>query len=192
MVLEYLDGLLVEGTEEELADYRPNQSLLFQLTGIGSRGTGSVTIVGSRTPPAELMPSALLNESMHARAPVLGDNCSIGSGGAKEINDWFSFVLAHGRIHQVNKIVLTGQLVCQSDDEIAVVIEFLPQHIELTLAESGCISFKVEQSENPWVWDVSERFTDADSFRLHQERVRDSQWGHVTANIKRSYSVSGL
>lgn len=89
-------------------------------------------------------------------------------------------------------ITLTGQLICQGNDETAVVSEFLPRHIELTLAESGCISFSVEQSEDPWVWNVSERFQDASAFELHQARVKASDWGRVTAKIKRSYSVTGL
>ncbi|WP_343317376.1 antibiotic biosynthesis monooxygenase [Arthrobacter sp. TMP15] len=92
----------------------------------------------------------------------------------------------------MNNIILTGQLICQSDHETAVVTEFLPRHLELTLAGSGCISFAVEQSDNPWVWDVSESFQDARSFELHQARVKASDWGRATANIKRSYSVSGL
>ncbi len=92
----------------------------------------------------------------------------------------------------MNNIILTGQLICQNDDETAVVTELLPRHLELTLAESGCISFAVEQSDNPWVWDVSESFQDARSFELHQARVKASEWGRATADIKRSYSVSGL
>ena len=55
----------------------------------------------------------------------------------------------------MNNIILIGQLICQSDDKSVVVTEFLPRHLELTLAESGRISFEVEQSDNPWVWDVS-------------------------------------
>lgn len=92
----------------------------------------------------------------------------------------------------MNNIILTGQLICQSGDETAVVTEFLPRHLDLTLAESGCISFEVEQSDNPWVWDVTESFQDARSFELHHARVKASEWGRATADIKRSYSVSGL
>jgi quinol monooxygenase YgiN len=92
----------------------------------------------------------------------------------------------------VNNIILTGQLICQGDDEIAVVTEFLPRHVELTRAEPGCISFEVNQTGDPRVWDVSECFQDARSFELHQARVKASQWGRATAGIKRSYSVSGL
>ncbi|MDO5751995.1 putative quinol monooxygenase [Arthrobacter sp.] len=92
----------------------------------------------------------------------------------------------------MNNTILTGQLICHSDDEVSAVSAFLPHHIELTLAEPGCISFSVEQSDNPRVWDVSECFQDAPSFELHQARAKASEWGRATAKIKRSYYVSGL
>ena len=92
----------------------------------------------------------------------------------------------------MKNIFLTGQLICQRDDEIAIVKEFLPRHIELTRAEPDCISFEVNQTVDPLVWDVSECFQDAGSFNLHQARVKSSGWGRATAAIKRNYSVSGL
>lgn len=42
------------------------------------------------------------------------------------------------------------------------------------------------------VWEVSEHFRDAEPFALHQERVRTSEWGRRTSEIKRSYAVTGL
>lgn len=101
-------------------------------------------------------------------------------------------MLACGTILVVKNIDLTGQLTCEGDDEIAVVTEFLPRHIELTRAEPGCISFEVNQTGDPRVWDVAECFQDVDSFHLHQERVKASVWGRATAGIKRIYSVTGL
>ncbi|ALE93897.1 antibiotic biosynthesis monooxygenase [Arthrobacter alpinus] len=92
----------------------------------------------------------------------------------------------------MKNINLTGQLICQSDEEMAVVTELLPRHIELARAELGCISFEVNQTSDPRVWNVSESFQDAGSFELHQVRVKVSDWGYVTAGIKRNYSVSGL
>lgn len=84
------------------------------------------------------------------------------------------------------------RLIRRGEDESAIVVELLPRHIELTRAEEGCVSFAVEQSDNRWVWDVSERFKDARSFDLHQERVQASEWGYATADIKRSYTISGM
>lgn len=96
------------------------------------------------------------------------------------------------RIQNVQYIRLTGQLICQDTNEAAIVEESLPQHIMLTLAEPGCISFEVKCSINPLVWDVAEVFKDAESFNLHQARVKASNWGRATASIKREYAVTGL
>lgn len=101
-------------------------------------------------------------------------------------------VVAVADFFLVENIILTGQLICQNAAEIALVAEFLPQHIELTRSEPGCISFEVVQTGDPKVWDVAERFTDALSFERHQARIKASEWGHVTAGIKRSYTVLGL
>ncbi|XBH22783.1 antibiotic biosynthesis monooxygenase [Jonesiaceae bacterium BS-20] len=89
-------------------------------------------------------------------------------------------------------IRLTGQLICKSANEVAIVMEFLPVHIELTRAEPGCISFEVEQGPNPLIWAVAETFQDAESFALHQARVKASKWGRATAGIERNYTVIGL
>lgn len=91
----------------------------------------------------------------------------------------------------MHNIKLTGRLICRSEEEIATVTDLLPQHIELTRAEPGCIAFDVEPSGDPGVWDVSERFRDTASFEAHQARVKASRWGQQTAGIQRDYSVSG-
>lgn len=90
----------------------------------------------------------------------------------------------------MNNTVLTGQLICKGEEQLAAVVENLPRHLELTRAEPGCVSFEVMQTLDPMVWDVSERFEDASSFELHQARVRSSEWGHATAGIKRNYVVA--
>ena len=84
---------------------------------------------------------------------------------------------------------LSGQLVCRSDAELAVVSECLPDHIELTRAEPGCVSFDVRQSDDPLGWQVDEYFTDDDAFAQHQERAASSEWGTRTAGIERRYVV---
>lgn len=89
-------------------------------------------------------------------------------------------------------IRLTGQLICENANEVAVVMEFLATHIALTRAEPGCISFEVEQSPNPLIWAVAELFQDAESFAIHQARVKVSEWGRATAGIERNYTVIGL
>jgi quinol monooxygenase YgiN len=87
------------------------------------------------------------------------------------------------------QVVLSGQLVCASDDEVAVVQQHLPRHIDLTRAEQGCISFDVHQTDDRRVWQVDERFIDDAAFDAHQARVGASEWGRATAGIERRYSV---
>lgn len=87
---------------------------------------------------------------------------------------------------------LVGRLVCATKDEAHVVVEHLPRHVALTTAEPGCLSFAVDRTDDPLVWSVEERFTDAVAFRAHQARVRDSAWGRATAGIERDYTVEGL
>lgn len=87
---------------------------------------------------------------------------------------------------------LAGVLVCRDETEAAIVREHLPRHVELTLAEPGCLAFTVTQGEDPLVWDVEERFVDADAFRAHQQRTAAATWGIATTGIERRYTVSGL
>ena len=81
---------------------------------------------------------------------------------------------------------------CRDENEAALVDTHLPRHVELTRAEQGCRSFSVTPTEDCLVWGVEEVFDDAASFRRHQERVRGSEWGIVTAGIERDYCITGL
>ncbi|MFF1253508.1 putative quinol monooxygenase [Pseudarthrobacter sp. NPDC058329] len=87
---------------------------------------------------------------------------------------------------------LRGHLVCRDTDEVALVVQYLGQHIELTCAEPGCISFRVAPTDDPLVWQVQERFHDAGAFKAHQERVAGSDWGRATKGIERRYTIEGL
>lgn len=89
-------------------------------------------------------------------------------------------------------VVLIGVLVCATEDQSAVVAQHLPLHLALTRAEPGCESFDVSPSAERGVWLVSERFRDAASFRAHQARAADSEWGRATTGIERRYEIRGL
>lgn len=89
----------------------------------------------------------------------------------------------------MTNVHLTGRLICQDASAAAIVEEHLPQHVELTLAEPGCLSFTVTATLDPLVWEVEEWFTDEATFAAHQARVAASEWGRVTVGIERSYSV---
>ncbi|KUM29620.1 antibiotic biosynthesis monooxygenase [Arthrobacter sp. EpRS66] len=89
-------------------------------------------------------------------------------------------------------VSLTGRLICSSQSQADSVNQLLPAHVQLTTAEAGCLSFQVTPTEDPWIWNVAEEFTDPSAFEAHQVRVRDSAWGQGTAGIKREYRVEGL
>lgn len=91
----------------------------------------------------------------------------------------------------MSDVHLTGQLVCKNEDEARIVAVHLPEHIERTRAEPGCLSFTVTPSDDPLIWMVEERFEDRRVFELHQKRVAGSEWGRVTAGIERRYAVEG-
>lgn len=90
------------------------------------------------------------------------------------------------------EVTLRGELLCATDEDVALVQQHLPLHIELTRLERGCLAFEVHQSDDPLVWTVSERFTDAVAFAAHQARVAASEWGRATAGIERRYVIEGL
>lgn len=92
----------------------------------------------------------------------------------------------------MNNVFLNGQLVCNDPEQAAVVEQHLPRHLALTRAEPGCLSFEVKRTGNPLVWQVDEQFRDAESFRAHQQRVAESEWGRATAGIVRQYEIEGL
>lgn len=87
------------------------------------------------------------------------------------------------------EIRLTGKLVCRNAAEAAIVTTHLPEHIALTRAERGCLSFEVAATDDPLVWTVEERFASEDAFATHQARVTESEWGRSTAGIERQYEM---
>ena len=87
------------------------------------------------------------------------------------------------------RIALTGRLICRDGAEAALVRAHLPEHIRLTRAEPGCLSFEVSQSADPLVWSVAELFESRAAFAAHQARAGASAWGRATHGIKRDYAV---
>ncbi|WP_299653560.1 putative quinol monooxygenase [uncultured Tateyamaria sp.] len=89
-------------------------------------------------------------------------------------------------------VTLDGFLRCASEDEAARVRAALPQHVQLTRAEPGCIRFDVTPTDDPLVWTVSEEFTDPAAFDAHQTRAGASDWARATAGIARDYTIKGM
>ena len=89
------------------------------------------------------------------------------------------------------KVVLSGFIIVP-EGEVEGVLELLPEHITLTLAEPGCLVFEVRQrAGTPTIFDVYEEFQDAKAFAGHQARVKASSWGAVTKDVERTYTVTG-
>lgn len=83
-------------------------------------------------------------------------------------------------------IVITGTLTCTKQDLEMVSVE-AAEHVRLTLAEPGCISFSIDPSEdNPCTFIVRERFVDQAAFDLHTARTRASRWWEKSKHIPRN------
>jgi len=87
-------------------------------------------------------------------------------------------------------IRLSGKLICQTHAEARAVAMALPAHIRLTRAETGCLSFDVTPTSDPFIWDVSETFVDRAAFDAHQTRTAASDWAAQTAGITRDYTIT--
>ena len=89
-------------------------------------------------------------------------------------------------------ITLTGHIDVPAE-RLDVLRDALVDHIRLTRAEPGCLSFEVtENPDHPGRFDVSERFTDAAAFQAHQDRAGASDWARISVGIPRRYQISGL
>ncbi len=87
---------------------------------------------------------------------------------------------------------LSGQLICASAPELDLVRSYLPEHIRLSRAEPGCLSFEVTQTADPMIWQVEESFTNRAAFDAHQARTKASEWGRRSVGIRREFRVSGV
>ncbi|MDO3444691.1 putative quinol monooxygenase [Agrobacterium sp. V1] len=94
--------------------------------------------------------------------------------------------------NRTGAVRLSGFLRCASVEDIRVVEIHLPEHLRLTRAEPGCISFDVTQTDNPLVWRVEELFADRAAFDFHQQRTRASEWFTATSAIPRDYEITTL
>lgn len=90
------------------------------------------------------------------------------------------------------KVVLKGYILV-ADAHLPSVLAALPAHIELTRSEPGCLLFEVTQDpDDANRFNVYEEFSSQRAFALHQERVRRSSWGEITADVERFYQVESL
>ena len=86
-------------------------------------------------------------------------------------------------------IYLSVRLICDSHAQARAVMMALPDHIRLSRAEAGCVSFDVTPTDDPLVWQVDESFADRAAFDAHQARLAGTDWAVQTAGITRDYRV---
>ncbi len=93
---------------------------------------------------------------------------------------------------KTGQVRLSGRLICAPDAESEIVRRYLPEHVRLSRAEPGCLTFSVEATDDPLIWQVDESYVDRGAFLHHEDRMRASTWGSVTVGIRREYQVFGL
>jgi quinol monooxygenase YgiN len=89
-------------------------------------------------------------------------------------------------------IRLRGHLLCQTMEEAATVRWNMAQHIALSRAEPGCLSFDLTPTDDPLVFEVMESFRTRADFDAHQLRTRASPWFEATRQIPRDFRVEEL
>ncbi|MBL9047182.1 MAG: antibiotic biosynthesis monooxygenase [Tabrizicola sp.] len=87
-------------------------------------------------------------------------------------------------------IRVTGRLICATEADAGVVQAMLPEHVRLSRAEPGCLSFEVVPSSDPLIWVLDESFADRAAFEAHQVRTLASAWFRATAHLKRDFQVT--
>lgn len=87
-------------------------------------------------------------------------------------------------------IHLTGTLTCTTADDLEIVEVYLPDHMALSRAELGCVSFNVMQTSDPMVWQLDETYTDQAAFDAHQARNRASIWWAKSQNMLRDFKIT--
>lgn len=85
------------------------------------------------------------------------------------------------------EIILTGTVTCPPD-RLSEVRAALPDHIALSRAEPGCLSFAVTET-TPGIFAVAERFADRAAFDAHQTRTAASPWAEVSRDLPRTYEI---
>lgn len=86
-------------------------------------------------------------------------------------------------------IRLRGQLICTTEAETQAVAAHVAEHIRLSRAEPGCLTFDIAPTDDPLVWEVMESFRDRAAFDAHQVRTRDSAWFAATRTALRAFRV---
>ena len=110
---------------------------------------------------------------------------NIGGKGWKD--HWRYAIVSHAWQPQGDQVRLVGHIQVPVHKQ-ALIQAALPIHIENTRAESGCITFELEQHPiDPCRFEVFEIFQNQNVFDQHQARVQTSEWGALTTDAQRFY-----
>jgi quinol monooxygenase YgiN len=91
-----------------------------------------------------------------------------------------------------SKIHLSGHIDVPPDRMDAVTTAVV-NHIALTRAEAGCISFKVTPCPDvKGRFLVNETFIDQAAFDRHQTRTKASPWAKISEGLPREYTISEI
>lgn len=89
----------------------------------------------------------------------------------------------------MSTVILKGFILVPNSQREEIQLE-LVNHLRLTRAELGCITFQVTADpHNPARFNVYEAFIDRAAFDAHQRRVQSSRWGELTQSVERHYEV---
>ncbi len=76
-------------------------------------------------------------------------------------------------------------------DQLQAVSAALEQHILLTRAEPGCLSFDVvPDPQNSSRFHLSEVFEDQQAFEFHQSRAQATDWPNVSRDCTRNFHIA--
>lgn len=89
-------------------------------------------------------------------------------------------------------IRLRGQMICMTAEDRSAVLAHMADHIALTRAEPGCLTFEISETEAPFTFEVMEAFQDRAAFDAHQARTRDSAWFTATRGILRDFRIEEI
>jgi quinol monooxygenase YgiN len=86
---------------------------------------------------------------------------------------------------------VNGFLIASSPAEADRLQPFLDEHIRLTRAEPGCLSFDAPRdTDDPSRFRLREAFRDRAAFEAHQTRTRASRWFTESKDLRRDFQVT--
>jgi quinol monooxygenase YgiN len=89
-------------------------------------------------------------------------------------------------------IRVRGQLRCMTEADAAAVACHVGDHVRLSRAEPGCITFDISPTDDPMVWELMEAFRTRADFGAHQTRTRASPWFEATRGAIRDFVVEEI